>query len=69
MKSNRDFRTGDNFDKADTLKKGTKLPPMKKSGKERHTLYSELEEEDDDIAYHMPKKESVFDYFDEDEDL
>lgn len=69
MKSNRDFRPSDSFDKADTLKRGTKLPPMKKSGKERHALYSELEDEDPQADYPMPKKESVFDYFDDEEDL
>lgn len=65
MKSNKDFRGGIGFDAPEDMKRGTKLPPAKKSGKERHALYSEFEEEDE-IDSTPAKKESVFDYFDDD---
>lgn len=68
MKSNRDFQGAKVFDSPeDVMKKGTKLPPAKKSGKERYALYSELEDEEDFDAP-LQKKESVFDYFDDEED-
>ena len=36
------------------------------SGKERHTIYRELDDEEDD-APARPKRESRFDYFDDEE--
>ena len=38
---------------------------MRKSGKERHTLYGNIDEEDDDEPY--VKRESALDYFDDEE--
>lgn len=70
MKSTKDFRTagGD-----DTTRKATKLDPIRKSGKERHSLYKALgdQEEDDAELLALRKRESVLDYLDdgEEEDL
>ena len=68
MKSTKDFRTagGD-----DTTRKATKLVPIRKSGKERHSLYKSLgdDEEDDAELLTLRKRESVLDYLDDgDED-
>lgn len=68
MKSTKDFRTagGD-----DTTRKATKLDPIRKSGKERHSLYKSLgdDEEDDAELLTLRKRESVLDYLDDgDED-
>lgn len=68
MKSTKDFRTagGD-----DTPRKATKLDPIRKSGKERHSLYKSLgdDEEDDAELLTLRKRESVLDYLDDgDED-
>lgn len=70
MKSNKDLRGAVGNRNPDDLRKGTKLPPMKKSGKERHALYSELEEDEQEDYIHS-KKESVLDYFEDggDDDL
>lgn len=67
MKSTKDFRTagGD-----DTTRKATKLDPIRKSGKERHSLYKSLgdEEEDDAELLALRKRESVLDYLDDGEE-
>lgn len=68
MKSVKDFRTTDSFDSGDVIKRATKLAPNKKSGKERHALYSRLEQDDDEIDDYHAKRESVLDYLDDDED-
>lgn len=49
----------------DELRKAKRLEPMRKSGKERHTLYGNIDEEDDDEPY--VKRESALDYFDDEE--
>lgn len=69
MKSNKEFRgKADNFDSGDSVKKAIKLEPIKKSGKERHALYSDLDDEDVELDSYK-KRESVLDYFDDgDED-
>lgn len=67
MKHNKGLRTGHKDNAEDALKKAVKLPPMKKSGKEKHYLYSELEEEDLELDY--PRRESILDYFDEEEEM
>lgn len=64
MKSTKDFRpTGGE----ETTRKATKLDPIRKSGKERHTLYKSLDEEEDDDAelLSLHKRESVLDYLDD----
>lgn len=66
MKAVRSFRGADDFD-TDNKKKGTKLPPIKKSGKERYNMYNNLDDDDDEDEIYV-KRESVFDYFDDEED-
>lgn len=65
MKSTRDFRNGksDSFN-SDDLRRGTKLTPARKNGKERFSIYDDVDEDDDFVPN---KRESVFDYLDDDE--
>lgn len=69
MKSTKDFRPGSE----DTTKKATKLEPIRKSGKERHTLFKTLDQDDEDAELNaLRKRESILDYIDdgeEEEDL
>ena len=51
---------------ADELRKAKRLDPIRKSGKERHSLYRSIDEEDDEEL--MPRRESVLDYLDEGDD-
>ena len=51
---------------ADELRKAKRLEPMRKSGKERHSLYSSIDEEDEDLSP-IAKRESVLDYLDDEE--
>ena len=71
MKSNGNLRqAADSLGPEDTLRKATKLPPLKKSGKEKQSYYRELdgdEEEDTDLKF-LHKRESVLDYFDDGEE-
>lgn len=60
MKTSKGIREHD----ADELRKAKRLEPMHKSGKERHTLYSNLDEEEDEL---VTKRESVLDYLDDEE--
>ena len=46
------------------MKRAAKLDPIKKSGKERHALYSRLDDEDFELQS-LKKRESAFDYFDD----
>ena len=48
------------------LRKAKLLEPIRKSGKERHSLYNALEEEEDYTPF--VKRESVLDYLDEEEE-
>ncbi len=68
MKTQQKFRDQD----ADELRKAKRLQPMHKSGKERHQLYHNIDE-DEDEEYLKPKKKgmSAYDYIDngDDEDL
>lgn len=63
MKTNKGFRSDIH---ADELRKAKRLDPIHKSGKERHSIYRELDEEDD--APVLPKRESALDYLDDEED-
>lgn len=69
MKSNRDFSKGS---AEDTLRRASKLDPMRRSGKERHQLFKSLNnseaEDSDDEDYVPAKKESVLDYMDDQEE-
>lgn len=63
MKTQKGFR---NPDHTDEVRKAKRLEPMHKSGKERHALYNRFDEEDDEPMLDT-HRESVFDYFDEEE--
>lgn len=52
---------------ADELRKAKRLEPIRKSGKERHSLYSSIGEEDEEEFFSFVKRESVLDYLDEEE--
>ncbi len=65
MKTQKGVREHD----TDELRKAKRLEPIRKSGKERHTLYSKFEEEDDDETYtSYVKRESALDYLDDEEE-
>ncbi|MCC8019348.1 MAG: hypothetical protein LIO85_06210 [Rikenellaceae bacterium] len=69
MKSSKEFRAkGQSQAGDDVLKKAVKLPPIKKSGKDKHYMFSSIEEEDDAELESYRKKESVLDYFDDGEE-
>lgn len=70
MKSNKVFRPAAGRHEADDMtRKAVKLPPIKKSGKEKHLMYSSLEDDSDDDELDMYKqKESVLDYYDDEEE-
>ena len=53
---------------ADELRKAKRLDPIRKSGKERHSLYRSIDEEDDENLLGMTRRESVLDYLDEGDD-
>ena len=48
---------------ADELRKAKRLEPMRKSGKERHSLYRSIDEEEEEEL--MPRRESVLDDLDD----
>ena len=47
----------------DELRKAKRLEPMRKSGKERHSLYRSIDEEEEEEL--RPRRESVLDYLDD----
>ena len=47
----------------DELRKAKRLEPIRKSGKERHSLYRSIDEEEEEEL--MPRRESVLDYLDD----
>ena len=53
---------------ADELRKAKRLDPIRKSGKERHSLYRSIDEEDDGDLIGTTRRESVLDYLDEGDD-
>ena len=63
MKTQKGIREHD----ADELRKAKRLEPIRKSGKERHALYSSFDEEDEEGILPL-KRESVLDYLDEEEE-
>lgn len=63
MKTQKGIREHD----ADELRKDKRLEPIRKSGKERHALYSSFDEEDEEEILPL-KRESVLDYLDEEEE-
>lgn len=60
MKSDRHFRERGS---SEDLKKPTKLAPNRKSGKDRIVL------DDEDEEIYRPERESVFDYFEDEDEL
>ena len=69
MKTEKHFRSqADNGrNTEDLIRKAAKLEPIRKSGKERHALYSELDDEDPELESYRAK-ESILDYFDDGEE-
>ena len=63
MKTQKGIREHD----ADELRKAKRLEPIRKSGKERHALYSSFDKEDEEEILPL-KRESVLDYLDEEEE-
>lgn len=61
MKTQKGIREHD----TDELRKAKRLEPMRKSGKERHTLYSRYAEEEEEDDYVPARRESAFDYLDD----
>ena len=53
---------------ADELRKSKRIDPISKSGKERHSLYRSIDEEDDEDLLGTTRRESVLDYLDEGDD-
>ena len=53
---------------ADELRKAKRLDLIRKSGKERHSLYRSIDEEDDEDLLGTTRRESVLDYLDEGDD-
>ena len=53
---------------ADELRKAKRLDLIRKSGKERHSLYRSIDEEDDENLLGTTRRESVLDYLDEGDD-
>ena len=47
----------------DEVRNDKRLEPMRKSGKERHSLYRSIDEEEEEEL--MPRRESVLDYLDD----
>lgn len=69
MKATKDFRgRGGDFGSEDSGKRAAKLDPIKKSGKERHALYSQIDEDEDMELLQVRKKDSILDYFDDGEE-
>lgn len=50
---------------ADELRKAKRLDPIRKSGKEQHSLYRSIDEEDDENLLGTTRRESVLDYLDD----
>ncbi len=64
MKTPKGIRTND----ADELPKAKRLAPNHKTGKERHTLYRVLDDNDeDDSEDFRPPRESALDYLDDED--
>lgn len=69
MKSNQGFRQkAHGGESEDLLKRAAKLSPIKKSGKEKRAIYSQLDDDEDADLLSYRKRESVLDYFDDSEE-
>lgn len=67
MKAVRDFRRNGAADAEEVFKRATKLAPNRKSGKERHSLYAQFDDDEDDASGYRVRKESALDYYDDEE--
>lgn len=47
------------------MRKATRLSPMRKSGKDKYTMYEKLDDEDEESYTAEKKHESVMDYYDD----
>ena len=63
MKADRNFRRNGSADAEEVFKRATKLAPNRKSGKERHTLNTQFDEEEEAAFGYKAKQESVLDYY------
>lgn len=65
MKSTKDFR---NNDSGETMRRAAKLEPLRKNGREKQQIYRQSEPDDEEeLNYKPDKRESVFDYMDDDD--
>lgn len=64
MKTRKGLRDHD----TDELRKAKRLEPMRKSGKERHALYGRLNDDKEEDLHVPSRRESAFDYLDDEED-
>ena len=68
MKAVKNFRRSGTAEAEEVFKRATKLAPNRKSGKERHSLYAQVDDEEEDSAFdYNAKRESVLDYYDDEE--
>lgn len=67
MKSVKEFRGKPHAPETVDSGKRVKLAPMKKSGKERHAMYNDVEE-DLDLMEYQTRRESALDYYDDEEE-
>ncbi len=70
MKAVKSTRFNEDQFAGETQRRGTKLTPNKKSGKERHQLYQSLEDDEDEDFndYYAEERESILDYLDDEQD-
>ncbi len=65
MKTVKSTRFSEDQFGGESPRRGTKLTPNKKSGKERHHLYQSLDEDEDEDDYFVHERESILDYMDD----
>lgn len=66
MKTNKGVREPARFD-TDDLRRGTRLAPARKSGKDRRRIFANEDDEEDDPVP-VTRRESAFDYYDDGEE-
>ncbi len=65
MKSTKDFKSPRAEHDSDSMRKATKLSPMRKSGKDRHSMFEDMDEQSDEEYTEPKKRESILDYYDD----
>ena len=68
MKAVKNFRRTETSRTEEDRRRATRLTPNHKSGKERRTLYSQLDDEEDALSDYREKRESALDFYDDEED-